>query len=64
YNLDAGMTADDDNLPPRMFNEPAPSGVNQGNISQLALLLPEYYRLRGWSEDGVPSPETLTRLAL
>lgn len=64
YNLDAGMTASDDTLPPRMFNEPAKSGVNQGKVSMLNEMLPEYYEIRGWSEDGVPLPATLERLKL
>jgi aldehyde:ferredoxin oxidoreductase len=27
-------------------------------------MLPEYYRLRGWDENGVPSPEKLQELGL
>ena len=27
-------------------------------------MLDEYYALRGWSKDGVPTPETLRRLGL
>jgi len=26
--------------------------------------LPEYYRLRGWDEEGVPTQDTLQRLGL
>ena len=27
-------------------------------------MLSRYYRLRGWDENGVPTPETLRRLEL
>jgi aldehyde:ferredoxin oxidoreductase len=27
-------------------------------------MLPEYYQLRGWDENGVPTPEKLTELGL
>jgi len=27
-------------------------------------MLPEYYELRGWDEEGVPRGQTLTRLGL
>jgi aldehyde:ferredoxin oxidoreductase len=27
-------------------------------------MLPEFYRLRGWDENGVPTPEKLSALGL
>jgi aldehyde:ferredoxin oxidoreductase len=33
-------------------------------VNQLDKMLPEYYKLRGWNEEGVPKPETLERLGL
>ena len=33
-------------------------------VAELDVMLPEYYALRGWGEDGVPSKETLDRLGL
>ncbi len=64
FNLDAGFTAKDDNLPPRLLKEAAGSGPAEGKTSGLAEMLPEYYEIRGWTEDGTPSNETLERLAL
>ena len=64
FNLAAGLTAADDTLPPRMLNEPAPSGSAQGKVSELDRMLPEYYSLRGWTEGGQPTNETLARLSL
>ena len=64
FNLNEGFTAADDTLPPRLLNEPAPSGIREGTLAELDKMLPEYYALRGWSSDGVPTDETLARLGL
>ena len=64
FNRLAGFTAADDTLPPRVLNEPAASGAAKGRVAELAAMLPEYYRLRGWDQSGVPSSETLSRLGL
>lgn len=64
FNLAAGFTAADDTLPPRMLETPCPAGVAVGRVAELDVMLPEYYALRGWSEDGVPTAETLARLDL
>ena len=64
FNMAAGLTAADDTLPPRMLNEPVPSGSAKGKVSELSKMLPEYYSLRGWTENGQPTNETLARLGL
>ena len=64
FNLGAGLTARDDTLPPRMLEDPAPSGTAKGKVSELDKMLPEYYRERGWTPDGVPTNQTLSRLGL
>ena len=64
FNLAAGLTKQDDTLPKRLLTEPAPSGTAKGLVAQIPEMLPEYYQLRGWNPDGVPTPETLARLAL
>jgi aldehyde:ferredoxin oxidoreductase len=64
FNNAAGFTAKDDNLPPRLTSEPAKSGPAKGLVNGLDKMLPEYYQLRGWSKDGVPTPETVERLGL
>jgi aldehyde:ferredoxin oxidoreductase len=33
-------------------------------VVELDRMLPEYYRLRGWDENGVPTPEKLAELGL
>ncbi len=64
FNNRAGFTAKDDNLPPRLVNEAAKTGPAKGLVNGLAKMLPEYYQLRGWTTEGVPTNETLSRLAL
>jgi aldehyde:ferredoxin oxidoreductase len=64
FNLKAGLTAKDDTLPKRLLEEPAKTGPAKGLVNKLGEMLPEYYQLRGWSEDGVPTDETRKRLGL
>ncbi len=64
FNLAAGLTAKDDTLPPRLMTEPARTGPQKGAVSKLDVMLPEYYRARGWTPEGVPTPETRARLGV
>ncbi|MFK7866976.1 MAG: aldehyde ferredoxin oxidoreductase family protein [Alphaproteobacteria bacterium] len=64
FNLKAGFTKADDTLPPRMLNDKTPSGTAKGLVSDLNIMLPEYYQYRGWNDEGIPTKETLNRLNL
>ena len=64
FNLKAGLTAKDDTLPPRLLKEAAKTGPAKGKVNELGKMLPEYYEIRGWTKDGVPTPETVKRLGL
>ena len=64
FNLSAGFTAADDTLPDQLLKDHCPSGTAKGKVNELAKMLPEYYSLRGWTEDGRPTSETLERLGL
>ncbi len=64
FNLAAGFTAADDDLPKRLKTEPAKSGPAKGLTSGIDKMKPEYYQVRGWDADGVPTTETLARLGL
>jgi aldehyde:ferredoxin oxidoreductase len=33
-------------------------------VNRLGEMLPEYYQLRGWTKEGVPTDETRQRLGL
>jgi aldehyde:ferredoxin oxidoreductase len=64
WNLKAGLTAADDNLPERLLKVPHKSGPAKGVTVHLEAMLPVYYRTRGWDEQGVPSAEKLAELGL
>jgi aldehyde:ferredoxin oxidoreductase len=64
FNLAAGFTGKDDTLPPRLLTEPAKSGPQKGRVADLGKMLPDYYQVRGWTPEGIPTPETRVRLGL
>ena len=64
FNMDAGLTGKDDNLPKRLLKDAAKTGPAKGMVSGLDKMLPEYYSLRGWTTDGVPTQQTLDRLSI
>ena len=64
FNLAAGFTGKDDNLPQRLLKDAAKTGPAEGLTNQLDKMLPEYYAARGWTPEGVPTNETLSRLAV
>ncbi|HSG24786.1 MAG TPA: aldehyde ferredoxin oxidoreductase family protein [Anaerolineales bacterium] len=64
FLLEAGFTGADDTLPDRMLKEPMTEGPAKGHVVYLDQMLPEFYRLRGWDENGVPTPEKLSSLGI
>ena len=64
FLLGAGFTRRDDALPPRITQEPMPAGPAKGMVCKLEEMLVPYYRLRGWSENGVPGKDKLAELGL
>ena len=62
YNLREGFSKGDDMLPDRFFEEE----VNERVIDREEFLKTrdEYYRMRGWDENGVPTERTLKRLGI
>jgi aldehyde:ferredoxin oxidoreductase len=66
FNIREGFGADDDRLPPQV-TKPHVSGVLSKvrlDPDDLAVQVRAYYAARGWSEQGVPLPETLARLEI
>jgi aldehyde:ferredoxin oxidoreductase len=64
FNLKAGFTSKDDTLPQRLLKEPMPEGPSKGHVAMLGEMLPEYYKVRGWDENGIPSEAKLKELGL
>jgi aldehyde:ferredoxin oxidoreductase len=66
FNVAAGFSRKDDNLPDRCF-EPIKGEASKGAVikrEEFEAMLSEYYAVRGWTLDGVPTRETLARLGL
>jgi aldehyde:ferredoxin oxidoreductase len=62
YNLREGLSAADDRLPDRFFEEPITSGPRSGvrlDREAFADAIATYYEMMGWDEDGVPRRATL-----
>ena len=60
FNLREGLDGSTDTLPPRILYEPTFKHLDSGH--PLHKLLPRYYAIRGWDEQGVPRRETLEEL--
>jgi len=54
FNLREGLTVKDDLLPPRFHTETLPETGKVMPQEQMERLLKEYYRVRGWDEEGRP----------
>lgn len=62
-----GITRKDDFLPRRIMEKELPEGMAKGRVITPEMyneMLDEYYRERGWNENGVPKEETLEALEL
>ena len=64
FNLREGFTRKDDTLPKRLLDEPFTSGHSKNKKIDLQPMLDEYYQLRGWSVEGIPSQQKLSELGL
>jgi aldehyde:ferredoxin oxidoreductase len=62
FNARAGFSRKDDTLPPRLLEEPISTGSAAGRVWRREPLLSEYYRVRGWDEEGRPTEEKLANL--
>ncbi len=75
YNVRHGMDRKDDRLHDRFMKEPMTVYVEKdgaltdevlkaGLVVELDEMLDGYYRERGWTQQGIPTPEKLTELGL
>lgn len=53
-NIDFGVTASDDTLPHRFTHEPLTEGASKNQIVPVHDMVKDYYRIKGWDDDGVP----------
>jgi len=66
YNVREGVKRSDDTLAPRSFRKEytGPASGRTFTKEMLDTMLDEYYELRGWDSEGVPTPDTLAKLGL
>jgi aldehyde:ferredoxin oxidoreductase len=67
FNVREGVRRAQDVLPWRVMHEPIPDGPSAGMHcppAELSAMLDQYYTLRGWDADGVPTPARLASLGL
>jgi aldehyde:ferredoxin oxidoreductase len=64
FSVRRGISRKDDILPARILTHKLTNGGTKGNMPHLGLMLNEYYTYRGWSEEGIPTKERLTKLGL
>jgi aldehyde:ferredoxin oxidoreductase len=65
FNLKAGMTSKEEDLPVRFKKEPLQDGPAAGHFfteADLDCLRNDYYAVRGWGADGAPTAEKLAAL--
>ncbi|MCG8616343.1 MAG: aldehyde ferredoxin oxidoreductase C-terminal domain-containing protein, partial [Desulfobacterales bacterium] len=67
FNIAQGLDTSQDTLPKRFINEPLPDGPAKGHRiteEDMTTMLQDYYQVRGWDTNGVPTSATLARLNL
>ena len=63
FNVRCGIRRKDDTLSPKMFKA-VEKGGHAGQVPELDKMLDDYYKIRRWTEDGVPTKEGLLDLDL
>jgi len=64
FNVREGFSRPADTLPARNLVQPLTVGSAGGQVVDLEPMLDEYYRIMGWTENGVPTAERLKLLGL
>jgi len=64
YNVKCGISRKDDTLPPRLLTLKRSGEGLTPNLPPMGEMLSDYYRARGWSEEGIPLPEKMKELGL
>ena len=67
FDVRRGKRRKDDTLPRRLFETAVPGGRYKGerlDRVRFDKMLDEYYALRGWDSEGIPTPETFDRFGL
>ncbi|UCF85868.1 MAG: aldehyde ferredoxin oxidoreductase family protein [Desulfobacteraceae bacterium] len=63
-NVGWGWSRKNDTLPPRILTHRASDGGAGEHLPPFNIMLADYYKLRGWNEEGIPTDRTLKELGL
>ena len=63
-NVREGIDGKYDKMPERIVKEPVLREPSKGQVFEEEILLKDYYKVRGWDENGVPTKEKLRELGL
>jgi len=64
FNVREGFDRKDDTLPKRLLETPLIEGHSKDRVVNLEPMLDEFYKLRGWGVEGIPTLDTLADLKL
>lgn len=64
FNVREGFSRKDDTLPKRFLDTPLQEGPSKNRIVPLEDLLDEYYEVRKWDDNGIPTEALLEKLSL
>lgn len=65
YNVEyCGISRKDDTLPSRILSQPRLDEATGKSVPALGKMLYEYYEIRGWTSEGIPTEERIKKLSL
>ncbi len=67
FNVTKGISGKDDTLPERLFETTVSGGPFKGerlDRQKFNKMVGDYYQMRGWDEDGIPTKETFNKFGL
>lgn len=67
FNVREGFSREEDTLPERVFRDPLTTGVAAGKTidrQNFEKMLNEYYEIRGWDRNGIPTQKKCKELGL
>lgn len=63
FNIREGLTSQDDSLPARLTSQPL-EPEREDTIVDLDIMLPIFYKIRGWDKQGIPAAKKLRQLQI
>lgn len=64
YNVRLGISRKDDTIPPRLMMHAKETGAAAGVLPHYPRIMNDYYKHRGWDEEGIPTQQKLAQLNL